>query len=164
MDGVLSLEYTTNLTVPTLRLNIRSKGKKNHRKPLRGLRPGEVVSSWWIPLPYLLVVPNQNEVLASFAQCGNGVGLKDFSSLFHNDNPRLYLLQNLAIFGSTSGQEKKEAPLRWCTGPTRPHWVSGSMTTEPSHSSRAVVTTVWENKCCWMVTRALYPCWSLLGF
>lgn len=65
-----------------------------------------------IPLPYLLVVPNQNEVLASFAQCGNGVGLKDFSSLFHNDNPRLYLLQNLAILGSTSIQEKKEAPLR----------------------------------------------------
>jgi hypothetical protein len=48
------------------------------------------------------MVPNQNEVLASFAQCGNGVGLKNFSSLFHNDNPRLHLLQDLAVFGSTS--------------------------------------------------------------
>ena len=51
----------------------------------------------------LLVVPNQNEVLASLAQCGNGVGLKDFSCLFHNDNTRLHLLQNLAVFGSTCG-------------------------------------------------------------
>lgn len=59
------------------------------------------------PLAYLLVVPNQNEVLASFAQGGNGVGLKDFSSLFQDDDPRLHLLQDLAIFGSTSREQRE---------------------------------------------------------
>lgn len=55
------------------------------------IRPLQRVSSSSRAQAYLLVVPNQNEVLASFAQCGNGVGLKDLCSLFHNDDPGLHL-------------------------------------------------------------------------
>lgn len=62
------------------------------------------------------MVPNQDEVLASPAQCGDGVGLKDLCGLLHDDDPGLHLLQDLAVLGSTLSQEKKETPLSGYTG------------------------------------------------
>lgn len=94
------------------------------------------------------MVPNQNEVLASFAQCGNGVGLKDLCSLFHNDDPGLHLLQDLAVFGSTLSEEK--TPLSGCTGlPVSlasglVHPEPGSVPAESSRPPRALGTTGQE--------------------
>lgn len=50
---------------------------------------------------YLLVISNEDEMLASFTQSSNGVSLKHLCCLFYNDNSWLYFLQDLTVFGST---------------------------------------------------------------
>lgn len=49
------------------------------------------------------MISNQNEVLAVSAECGNDMGLQDFSCLLHNDQSWLELLQDLSVFGCPCG-------------------------------------------------------------
>lgn len=48
---------------------------------------------------YLLVVSDEDEVLACLAQCGDRVGLKNLSSLFYNHQTWTHVLQNLTELG-----------------------------------------------------------------
>lgn len=50
---------------------------------------------------YLLVISNEDEMLAGFTKSSNSVSLKHFCCLFHNYNLWLYFLQDLTVFGST---------------------------------------------------------------
>lgn len=50
---------------------------------------------------YLLVISNEDEVLAIFTQSSNGVSLKHLCCLFYNDNLWPYVLQDPSVFGST---------------------------------------------------------------
>lgn len=50
---------------------------------------------------YLLMISNEDEVLAVFTKSSNGVSLKHLCCLFHNDNLWLYVLQDPSVFCST---------------------------------------------------------------
>lgn len=48
----------------------------------------------WFVSSYLLVVSNENEVLAGFAQRSDGVGFQNLCSLFNHHKTRTYFLQS----------------------------------------------------------------------
>lgn len=52
---------------------------------------------------YLLVVSNEDEVLACFTQCGDGVGLENLCSLFYNHQTWTHVLQNFTELGRPCG-------------------------------------------------------------
>ncbi len=52
---------------------------------------------------YLLVISDQNEVLAGFAEGGDGVRLQHLCRLFHDHQSRLQLLQSLSVFSRSCG-------------------------------------------------------------
>lgn len=58
--------------------------------------------------PHLLVVANEDEVLAIFAQRGDGVSLKNFCSLLDDHQTRLQLLQDLPVFGRSCGRHPND--------------------------------------------------------
>lgn len=52
---------------------------------------------------YLLVVSDEDEVLARFAQCGDSVGLQNLGSLFYNHQTWTHFLQNFTVLGRPCG-------------------------------------------------------------
>lgn len=50
-------------------------------------------------VPYLLVVANQDEVLARFTQGGDGVSLKNLCGLLYDHQPWLHFLQECSELG-----------------------------------------------------------------
>lgn len=54
------------------------------------------LSAW---VSYLLVVSDEDEVLACLAQRGDGVGLEDLRSLLYDHQARTHRLQNFPVLG-----------------------------------------------------------------